>query len=102
MKDVQEILKAEKQAELVLAKSHKDAEKILIKARQDALDLLATEKEKVDQQAEADVAAKNKELDRKYEAILEDGAKRLRKIETNAGKKSVKVVKNLIDAVVGE
>ena len=102
MKEVQDILNAEKQAELVLAKSHKDAEKILAKARQEALDLLTSEKVKIDRHAEEEVAKKSTELERKSESILEEGAKRMRKLEAAAAKKTVKAQKILIDAVVGE
>ncbi len=102
MKEVQEILKAEKQAELVISKSKKDAEKLLTKARAEGLDLLASQKAMIDQQAEQDVAKKSSELERKFEAILEEGAKRMRKLEAAAVKKTVKAQKILVDAVVGE
>ena len=100
MKDIQQILDAEKEAKKSFAKAEKQVEKILVKARQDATQSLLKGKEEVDSTIDQDLKCVQDDLVAEQEKIRASASTKVKQIDTKAQKNRDKAATLLLSAVL--
>jgi vacuolar-type H+-ATPase subunit H len=98
MKDIDTILKAEKDANALLQNAEKDAQKIIAKAKQDALDFIS--QQKIDLGHDDDIEARSQELEKEKSQILKDAKRNVVRLQTAAGKKLKTAEKLVLDSIM--
>ena len=100
MQEIEEVLKAEKQAEMLISKAEEDRDKFIITSKQKALEGVAKEKEKIDTHFSALIKKKAQELGTERKKILAQAEKEISKIKEVAIENSKQAGKIILDAVL--
>ncbi len=81
---VKKVIEAEKKADDIIAEAQKEKGKILEKARHDALQLISDAQKKIDDEQDAFLHQREKEIDEKKQRILDAAAQTIAALERRA------------------
>ncbi len=101
MKEIEEVLKVEKEAEELLENAEKEREKILAKAHRDAARSVAETKEKINKELDQMIKEKTAALEKRRQQILHEAETKAAAIRTAAARNSKKAEDLVINAVLG-
>lgn len=102
MKEIQAVLKAEEEAENVLAKAQKKKENTITNAKQKALEMVAEEKAAIDAAMDAQVQKTVKSLEKKQHTILTKSEETIAALQKTVAKNHDAAVEMVFGEVMGK
>jgi len=100
LKEVQEVLNAEKQAEKLIAHAEKEAEKLIADAKHKVSQKKTTEKEKINTQLDKELKEKNKLLEKEQQNIVEQATSQVNELQKKIKQNSARTEKLIFEKVL--